>query len=120
MKPSAPFERLLPPEVEIDLYSLNPHWQGKPGPLVPKFRRWIFPRLLRSLLSGITPAVVLRGPRRVGKTVLLRQLIEELLARGVDPRAILYVAFDELESLRTLRDPILRRVRRLSSSSKAT
>ncbi|MGQ9778719.1 MAG: AAA family ATPase [Bacillota bacterium] len=86
MKPSAPFERLLPPEVEIDLYSLNPHWQGKPGPLVPEFKRWLFPRLLRSLLAGITPAVVLRGPRRVGKTVLLRQLIEELLARGVDPR----------------------------------
>ena len=65
----------LPLELQDDLRGLNPHWQGKPGPKVPEFKRWIFPRMFRSLVSGLTPAVVLRGPRRVGKTILLRQAI---------------------------------------------
>lgn len=102
-----PFTGALPLELQDDLRGLNPHWQGKPGPKVPEFKRWIFPRMFRSLVSGLTPAVVLRGPRRVGKTILLRQAIEELLGRGTDPRSILYVAFDELESLRGVRDPVL-------------
>jgi hypothetical protein len=55
----------------------------------------------------MTPAVVLRGPRRVGKTVLLRQIMEKLLDNGVAPRQILYVPFDELPSLGGLMDPVL-------------
>ncbi len=38
------FHGSLPFELGEDLRGLNPHWQGKPGPLVPSFRRWIFPR----------------------------------------------------------------------------
>jgi hypothetical protein len=34
----------------------------------------------------VEPASVLRGPRRVGKTVLLRQLIESLIAEAVNPQ----------------------------------
>jgi predicted AAA+ superfamily ATPase len=49
----------------------------------------------------------MRGPRRVGKTVLLRQLIEALLADGVEASHILYVAFDELPTIRGLQEPIL-------------
>jgi AAA domain len=55
----------------------------------------------------MTPASVLRGPRRVGKTVLLRQLIAELIAEGVNPQRILYIAFDELPTLRNLDEPVL-------------
>jgi len=101
------FHGSLPFELGEDLRSLNPHWQGKPGPQVPAFRRWIFPRLLRLLTSGLTPATVLRGPRRVGKTVLLRQIMEQFLADGVTPHRILYVPFDEIESLGEIKDPVL-------------
>jgi predicted AAA+ superfamily ATPase len=94
-------------ELEIDLRNLNPHWQNKPGPAVPEFKRWIFPRLLKLLVKGLTPAVVLRGPRRIGKTILIRQIIEQLVNDGVNPRYILYIDFDEIKSLRKLLDPVL-------------
>ena len=101
------FNHLLPAELADGIQRLNPHWIGKPGPATPAFRRWLFPKLYRGLRSGLTPAVVLRGTRRVGKTVLLRQIMEELLAEGVEPHRILYVPFDEIESLRKLKDPVL-------------
>jgi hypothetical protein len=97
----------LPLDLADNLESLNPHWVGRPGPRVPTFRRWIFRRLRRLLMTGLTPATVLRGPRRVGKTVLLRQLMEDLLGQGVAATRILYVPFDEIRSLAGLPDPIL-------------
>lgn len=87
----------LPPELSQNLRALNPWWEDKPGPQLPAFRRWPFDRLLQLTQSGITPATVLRGPRRVGKTVLLRQVIERLLGQGVDPTRILYVPFVMVE-----------------------
>ncbi|MDP2659281.1 MAG: AAA family ATPase, partial [Dehalococcoidia bacterium] len=97
----------LPFELQENLRSLNPWWSGRPGPIIPKFRRWPFERLRSLLQSGIAPATVLRGPRRVGKTVLVRQLIEALLAEGMEARRILYVPFDELPTLRGIQEPVL-------------
>jgi len=38
---------------------------------------------------------ILRGPRQVGKTTLLKRLIKRLItAEGVDPRSVFYFAFD--------------------------
>jgi predicted AAA+ superfamily ATPase len=101
------FNDLLPPELADDLRRLNPHWVGLPGPEIPSFRRHLFPKIYRSLHAGLTPATVLRGTRRVGKTILLRQVIERMLDEGVAADRILYVPFDEIGSLRKLRDPIL-------------
>ena len=101
------FTDLLAPELADDLRRLNPHWAGLPGPEIPRFHRHIFPRTYRSLQTGLTPATVLRGTRRVGKTILLRQIIEKMLSEGVEAHRILYVPFDEIGSLRKLRDPIL-------------
>jgi uncharacterized protein len=39
-------------------------------------------------------AAVLLGPRRVGKTVMLLQMIDELLVSGNDPTKILYASID--------------------------
>jgi predicted AAA+ superfamily ATPase len=50
----------------------------------------------------------LRGPRRVGKTVLVQQIIAQLLKNGVAGNRILYVPFDEIQNLSKLTDPILR------------
>ncbi len=97
----------LPVELSENLRTLNPWWEGKPGPELPTFRRWPFSRLLRLVRQGMAPATVLRGPRRIGKTVLLRQIIESLLAEGVEPQRILYVPFDELPALRGIQEPVL-------------
>ncbi len=94
-------------ELSENLRTLNPWWDGKPGPGMPPNRRWPFDRLIRLLQKGMTPACVLRGPRRVGKTVLLRQIMERLLAEGVSANRILYVPFDELPAIRGLTEPVL-------------
>ncbi len=97
----------LPLELAENLRSLNPWWTGEPGLNLPRFHRWPFDRVLKSLAKGMTPATVLRGPRRVGKTILLKQAVESLLARGVQGTRILYVPFDELPTLRGIREPVL-------------
>lgn len=97
----------LPLALSLNLRDTNPWWRHEKGVVLPTFKRWIFPRLLKSLKKGMTPATVLRGPRRVGKTVLLRQIIETLLAEGVPGANILYVAFDELPTIRGLKEPVL-------------
>src|SRR5262245_6557908 len=60
----------LPPELDSYLRSINPWWEGKPGRVLPPYRRWAFPVLLRRLESKVAPIVVLRGARQVGKTTL--------------------------------------------------
>jgi len=97
----------LPLELSENLRRINPWWEGKASPLIPAYRRWPFARLTHLLDRGITPATVLRGPRRVGKTVLLRQVIETLLKNHVAPSRILYAEFDELPTIRELREPVL-------------
>lgn len=106
-KNTSPLFTSLPLEFEGSLRALNPWWSGKPGPILPAFHRWPFDRLHRLIKSGLTPAAVLRGPRRVGKTVLMRQLIETLLSEGLDARYIMYVAFDELPTLAGFSEPLL-------------
>lgn len=39
-------------------------------------------------------AVVLMGPRRVGKTVMIYHTIQQLLEEGVDPKCICYISID--------------------------
>lgn len=41
---------------------------------------------------------ILRGPRRVGKTVVVKNTIRELIASGVPPRRIVHMAVDGLRS----------------------
>ncbi|MGQ9650527.1 MAG: ATP-binding protein [Phycisphaerae bacterium] len=98
----------LSPELDNHLRTTNPWWEGRPGRVLPGFRRWAFDVLLKKICSGIAPAVVLRGPRQVGKTTLQEQIIEHLLrADKVDPRRILRVQFDEIPSLSDLKQPLL-------------
>ncbi|MGQ0663068.1 MAG: ATP-binding protein [Pseudomonadota bacterium] len=98
----------LPPAVDEFLRQTNPWWKGKPGPVLPAFRRWAFATTLKKLHSGLAPVTVLRGPRQVGKTTLQQQLIEHLTScEAVAPHRILRVQFDELPSLRGLADPVL-------------
>ena len=98
----------IPPALDEHLRATNPWWLGKPGRVLPPYRRWPFNELLERLESGVAPAVVLRGARQVGKTTLQEQAIVHLLDKGVAARRILRVQFDEISSiLRGVRDPIL-------------
>jgi len=98
----------LPPAVDEYLRSANPWWEGKPGRVLPSYRRWAFDALLRKLDARLAPAVVLRGARQVGKTTLLEQVIQHLIEeKRVDPRRILRVQFDEIPSLKALDEPLL-------------
>lgn len=98
----------IPPELDSYLRSTNPWWEGKPGRVLPPFRRWAFSSLSRRLETKLAPAVVLRGARQVGKTTLLEQIIDSLLReRGVEPWRILRVQFDEIPSLVGLKEPLL-------------
>ena len=75
----------------------NPWWESdlippsiaefKPRPYMELF----FPLVER---SGVQRAVVLMGPRRVGKTVLIHHTIDRLLRSGVNAHQICYVSVD--------------------------
>ena len=56
-------------------------------------RTWIFffPRIRE---IGVRRAVVLMGPRRVGKTVMIHHAIQALLDEGVFPKSICYFSVD--------------------------
>jgi predicted AAA+ superfamily ATPase len=94
---------------ESDLRAMNPWWEGKPGPALPPYRRWAFGAIVRKMASNLAKVTVLKGPRQVGKTTLQQQIIEHLITdKGVDPKRILRVQFDELPSLmKKASEPIL-------------
>ena len=57
-------------------------------------------RYTAGVLSDLEPGglYVLRGPRRVGKTVEIKLTIRDLIARGIEPRRIAHMAVDGLRS----------------------
>ncbi len=56
-------------------------------------KREIYPELWKSLKSR--RITVITGTRRVGKTTIMKQMIDELIKEGVDRYSILYFSFDE-------------------------
>jgi len=78
--------------------SLNPHWAD--GQVVqdilnlPKRRYFdLFFPLVRQW--EVARAVILMGPRRVGKTILLQQTISKLILAGHSPTSLIYLSLDE-------------------------
>ena len=71
----------------------NPWWtapvQGLPEAIY--LRRVYFSAFKTLALNfDVKRATILLGPRRVGKTVIIKQLIHEAIAGGLNPNAILY------------------------------
>ncbi len=91
----------LPLELPAVLQDLNPWWTAphvvRPQP--PAFRR----RQVRALVERLkkpSPLIqIVRGPRQVGKTTAILQIVEDLLADAVPPTHIFLLRFD-LEVLR--------------------
>lgn len=97
------FGEPLPLAVQKYLRTTNPWWQGGVMADPPPFRRWLFEPTLRRFKNGLTPAVLLRGTRQVGKTTLQEQIIKYLLdEEGVTPNRILRVQFDKVPQLQFL------------------
>lgn len=75
----------------------NPWWLTGtvPKALDLPFHRKQFYSLQENL--KLDRILVLKGPRRTGKTTIFYQLISHLLASGVNPTDILYLSFDDLD-----------------------
>lgn len=75
----------------------NPWWQDSayrgPETLLPQ-RVYFAPFRRLALNFDVRRATVLLGPRRVGKTVMVKQLVDAASGAGVDPKNILYVSVD--------------------------
>jgi predicted AAA+ superfamily ATPase len=93
----------------VDFLKLqNPWWSGKPAKRTERFRRWAFGEVMDRLERGLIPVVAVRGSRRVGKTTIQEQLIEELLKlRHVNPARIFRVEFDDVPLLGSFQHQIL-------------
>ena len=85
-------------EIKIRLGIDNPAWET--GQIGDQFRAFAKHRAYFDGFMGLVAqkavrrAVVLMGPRRVGKTVMLQQAIQRLIADGVNPKSILYVSVE--------------------------
>ena len=93
-----------------DLRRMNPWWENNPLPLLPETRRHLVQQIHRRLKLRLAPAVVVRGPRQIGKTTAQLQVLQDLLDSGVPPRNIFRIQADELPELTAFSEsePILR------------
>lgn len=79
------------------LSAYNPWWRtGAVNPKLSKtYKRFAFHEAMKRLdEKTIRRIVVLTGTRRVGKTTIQYQMIEQLLQRGVPPQKIVFISMD--------------------------
>jgi predicted AAA+ superfamily ATPase len=100
----------LPHGLVLDLRRMNPWWTGHALPALPSTRRHLVGQMQRRLELRLAPALVVRGPRQVGKTTAQLQLVSDLLERGVPPLNIFRVQADALPAMAELQEPLLRMV----------
>lgn len=79
----------------MELQGFNPWWRnGKIPDELPGRKRKIFGEVVKYIDKR--QIILFTGLRRVGKTTLMYQIIDELLGKGVSPYNILYFSFDEI------------------------
>lgn len=77
------------------LSQYNPWWRDSRAGDLPTWRRAAFAQVLEWMTNPpVHRALLLSGARQVGKTTLLLQTVEALLAKGVPRENILYATFD--------------------------
>ena len=75
----------------------NPWWStSQLDPFFKSFDPRLYFNLFYPLIkkSTVQRAVVLMGPRRVGKTVMIYQTIQKLISEGVSAQKILFVSIE--------------------------
>ncbi|MBI5073567.1 MAG: ATP-binding protein [Nitrospirae bacterium] len=79
----------------MDLQSFNPWWKtGKVSPEFTGRKRKIFKEIVHYIDKR--QIVLFTGLRRVGKTTLMYQIMDELIGKNTNPYHILYFSFDEM------------------------
>jgi len=81
--------------MEDAIFFYNPWWtEGKVPPyMLKEFKRDVLYKLKKYLM--LNRILVLKGPRRVGKTTVLYQILNSLLEEKTKPENILYLSFDD-------------------------
>jgi predicted AAA+ superfamily ATPase len=90
------------------LHQMNPWWRGNAMERLPETRRHLVMQIEKRFEYKLAPVTVVRGSRQIGKTTACLQVISDLLKHGVNPGRILRVQFDDIESFRIGKDPVLR------------
>lgn len=75
----------------------NPWWiDGKIEEDYNRMPRRLYFELLKPLVyeREVRRAVVLMGPRRVGKTVMLFHLVEDMISNGINPNKIIFITIE--------------------------
>lgn len=77
----------------------NAPWLKQPEYIPPTalFFREAFKKVKQQLDAKHGMAMLIKGPRRVGKTEIQRQLIAMLLKEGIKPARILYLSLDDVQ-----------------------
>lgn len=112
-------------EIESRLRLDNPWWQAGHG-IEPDYRQFPrraylgdFARLIQQ--DAVNRAVVLLGPRRVGKTILVFHAIQDLLdEQGVSGRDVLYVSLETPIYTGLALESLVRRFQRLFQRPEGT
>jgi predicted AAA+ superfamily ATPase len=90
--------RILPKEQVINKIKFeNPWWEtGKIDDYYLSMKKRLYFDLFSPLVyeKSVKRAVVLMGPRRVGKTVLLFHLVQDLIDNGTPPKSICYLSIE--------------------------
>jgi predicted AAA+ superfamily ATPase len=77
------------------LAQFNPWWRREKVSDLPVWKRSVFNEIYSWVIKPpAARAVLLSGPRQVGKTTLVLQTIDQLIQEGVPPSNVLYATFD--------------------------
>ena len=84
-------------EILKNIQEQNPWWvTGRiDNDLVPSFKRNEYEKVREIFFNEIRRFPVLSGPRRVGKSTIMFQVISELLSGGAKPTQILFYTLDD-------------------------
>ncbi len=96
---------------EILVY-MNPHWQ-RDYSYGYDLKRFLFPMLARKDDHWIS---LIMGPRRVGKTILMKQLIDYFISKSVPRERILYLLLEN-ESI-SIKDSVIAWIKRFGISQR--
>ena len=97
---------------ELNPWWSDPKWYNEDRDIQQVFQSRVESRVryrfrdkwVKSLISSSDSwgVRVLRGPRRVGKTTLMKLLIKDAIDNGLNPRAIVYLTLDNVELMEAI------------------
>ncbi|BCB96213.1 hypothetical protein JZK55_11350 [Dissulfurispira thermophila] len=78
------------------LYFYNPWWEtgSVPSYLTQQYHRPVVKDIISYL--SLDRVIILKGPRRTGKTTIFYQIIDNLIKSGISAKDILFVTFDDI------------------------